>query len=424
MSSPNDGAAIQSFVHQRFVDLFLSQNRRAQLGLLVSALLVALISMQRTPAPIWLLWVGAVGAVTLLRLAFTERFVRQALDAARQTRRIVLVLCVNGLLLAAPLGLFDQLSELERSALSIVLIASATASVATTSGYRLVFLAFAAPMLLPLGAAWAWVHRDTGGGWGAYAIAFLVWLFLAFLVSIARQAHRIFVEASQFRFGAQQLTEELKIALDEASEANRAKTQFLAAASHDLRQPIHSINVLVAALTLRELDPRTRQIATLLDSVNQTLSRQLDGLLDVSKLDAGTVTPELDVQRLDQLAATHHASLVPVARERGLDVSLQIEAEPSVRTDAGLLSRVLGNLSDNAIKFTPRGGRVTLGVRRDGDRAELWVADTGIGIAPAEQRTCFREFYQVANVERDRCQGPGARAVDRAAPVPAAARST
>ncbi len=394
-------------MRERFVAMFMSQNRRAQLSLMAAVTVVAAQWYQTLHAPLALAWWLLALAVTVWRYRASERFVRQA-AAAQQTRRIVGMLLVNGTLMALPLLAFTQLSELERAALSIILLATATASVATTSGFQAVFLAFAAPMLLPLALAWGWVawHGDGSVAWG---LALLVAVYLVFLRSVGAQAHSVFEEGCRFRHGEAQLVRELSRALDEASEANRAKTQFLAAASHDLRQPIHSINVLVAALGLRKLEPQSREIVDLLGSVNQTLSSQLDTLLDVSKLDAGVVRAELKVQSLAAIVRAHHATTVAVAQERGLELRLEVSDDPHVLTDEALLRRTLSNLTDNAIKFTPAGGVVRLVVRQEAQagQALVEVADNGIGIPPDEQERVFREFYQVGNVERDRHQGLG-----------------
>jgi signal transduction histidine kinase/CheY-like chemotaxis protein len=407
VARPVDEAEVARFVHERFVGLFLSQNRRAQLGLLVAAALLAVLWYAAAPGPAALGWIAAVGGVSLLRYLGTDALLRRAADAAAATRRIAMLLLVNGVLLAVPLLAFGSLSELQRAAASIILLGGATASVATTSGYRAIFLAFAAPMLVPLGVAWMLAGAAAGRDDAALGIGILVLLYLLFLLSISRQVHAIFEESCRFRYGEQQLNRELTHALDRLGEANRAKTQFLAAASHDLRQPIHSLNVLVAALGLRPLDDRSREIVSLLDAVNQAMAKQLDGLLDISRLDAGTVQPALADLRLDELLAAHHAALAPLAKERSLDFTLDAEPGIGVRSDGALLLRIVGNLTDNAFKFTPPGGRVAIALRRDGAHAVLSVSDSGIGIARDEHERVFREFYQVGNTERDRSRGLG-----------------
>lgn len=407
LQSPINEALIRAFTHDRFVELFLSQSRRAQLGLLAAAAINALIWFGRSNASWAAAWMVAVAAVTAWRLAYTTRLVKRASIRRRETACIALLLLVNGLLMAVPLTQFDHFTEPERAATSIILIGAATASVATTSGYRFTFLYFAAPMLLPLSLAWATANSPANTQGGTWGLSVLIVLFLMFLASIARQAHQIFEDSSRYRFGEQILNAELQKALELADESNRAKTQFLAAASHDLRQPIHSMNVLVAALSLRTLDAGSREIVGLLDSVNQTLSKQLDSLLDISKLDAGTVKPNISAHRLDLLVIAHGDALSAVAAERGLRIQVDACDQVSALTDDGLFMRLLSNLTDNALKFTPRGGTVTLRVEHLNSQAVVTVEDTGIGIPPDHHERIFREFYQVANVERDRSRGLG-----------------
>jgi signal transduction histidine kinase len=404
-ASAGDESLVQAFLQDRFVEMFLSQNRRAQLGLLAAASVICAVWFDTHHGPLALIWWALAAGVTAWRFVASETWVRRA-EAGARTGRIGVLLLVNGVLMALPLLAFDGFSELQRAALSMILMTSATASVATTSGFRSVFALFAAPMLIPLALAWAWVASHGSGG-AAWGLALLIGGYLLFLRGIGAQAQAVFEESSRFRYGEKQLNRQLTRALNEASEANRAKTQFLAAASHDLRQPIHSMNVLVAALGLRPLEPQSREIVNLLGTVNQTLSSQLDTLLDVSKLDAGVIQAEQKVQALDAIVRGLHATTVAVASQRGLHLELDVQAQPHVLTDEALFSRTVSNLLDNALKFTPAGGVVRLIVRSAGQRALVEVADTGIGIAVEEQERVFGEFYQVGNVERDRQKGLG-----------------
>jgi signal transduction histidine kinase len=400
------GAPIDDFIRSRFVEMFLGNGRNGQLGMFAAAAALAFIWFDGTESTSALAWLGLMLAVGLGRLRFTQRLVRHP-DSRRSTRRIAALLAVNGLLMAVPLTAFADLGEHGRAAMTMILTAAAAASVATTAGYGRIFLAFAAPMLLPLAAAWAVLAGDGPALPGALGMGVLILMFLAYMSVVGRQAYAVFDESCRIRYAERERNAELNSALERADQASRAKTQFLAAASHDLRQPIHSMNALLAALSLRRLDERTREIVDLLGSVNQAMVGQLDGLLEISRLDAGVVRPELAALRLDEFAAMHHAMVAPVAAERGLRCMLVLDREVTVRTDRALLSRVLGNLTDNAMKFTSRGGLVEIALQHDGARAWLSVRDTGIGIAEAEHERIFQEFYQVGNVERDRSRGLG-----------------
>ncbi|ODV13884.1 MAG: hypothetical protein ABT20_01165 [Rubrivivax sp. SCN 70-15] len=400
------GAPIDDFIRSRFVEMFLSNGRNGQLGMFAAGAALAFIWFDGTESTSALAWLGLMLAVGLARLRFTQRLVRHR-DSRRSTRRIAVLLAVNGLLMAVPLTAFAHLGEQGRAAMTMILTAAAAASVATTAGYGRIFLAFAAPMLLPLAAAWAVLAGDGPALPGALGMGVLILMFLAYMSVVGRQAYAVFDESCRIRYAERERNAELNSALERADQANRTKTQFLAAASHDLRQPIHSMNALLAALSLRRLDERTREIVDLLGSVNQAMVGQLDGLLEISRLDAGVVKPELAALRLDEFAAMHHAMVAPVAAERGLRCMLALDHAVTVRSDRALLSRVLGNLTDNAMKFTPRGGEVEIALQHDGARAWLSVRDTGIGIAEEEHERVFQEFYQVGNVERDRSRGLG-----------------
>jgi len=197
----------------------------------------------------------------------------------------------------------------------------------------------------------------------------------------------------------------LRAAKSEAERANVAKSKFLASASHDLRQPVQSLILFMGALNAQlEGTPSVR----LLKSMEQSLDGLrvlLDGLLDVSKLDAGLVVAKpMDMPVapiLDRLTTEYG----PRAAERGLDFR-RIGCAAMVRSDPVLLERILRNFVENALRYTESGG-VLIGCRRRGDRLRVEVVDTGIGIPPERQRDVFEEFFQVGNPERDRAKGLG-----------------
>ena len=398
-------AQVQALAHQRFVASFLLQSSRSQLALMPVNALMAFVWHQALPGWAPWLWLSLAYAVALWRHFCTAGLVSGP-DPQQSFRRIGWMLLASGLVQSAPLWSFTSLSDAGRGTVTLILITLATVSVVTTSGFKAVFMAFALPLLVPLSIAWV-VQGVSSGQTATVGLGAVIVLFVAFLHVVGKHASTVFVESCAYRFGEQQMNLELTRALNVADEANRSKTQFLAAASHDLRQPIHSMNVLVAALSLRPLDSPTKEIVALLGSVNQTLSKQLDTLLDVSKLDAGVIQAEFAANRLDALVRAHHAAIGPLAAQRGVHLELEVDTDLWVHTDGALLVRALSNLSDNALKYTPRGGTVLLQAKAQGQAVLLCVADNGIGIAAEEQERVFREFYQVGNVERDRSKGLG-----------------
>ena len=192
----------------------------------------------------------------------------------------------------------------------------------------------------------------------------------------------------------------------EAAElANQAKTRFLASASHDLRQPLHTISLLVGVLRRQPVTPEVGKLVGHIEASVSAMETLFVGLLDISRLDAGTAKPALGDHALAELLHRVAASHGPEAERKGLRL-IVVPSRAAVRTDAVLLERVLGNLVSNAIRYTER-GKVLVGCRRRAEGIEMQVRDTGIGIAPAQLPHVFDEFYQVGNPERDRTKGLG-----------------
>lgn len=198
----------------------------------------------------------------------------------------------------------------------------------------------------------------------------------------------------------------LKIKKEEAETANAAKSGFLAAASHDLRQPMYALQLFAEALESEVGHPeRSRLLIHRLHDSIAAMSAILNALLDISSLEAGTlnkVVQEFPVQRLLQRVESIYA---PVAVERGLRLSV-VNSTAWIRSDPDLLGRVVDNLVSNAIKYTRRGG-VLVGCRRRAAVLSIQVWDTGVGIPSEHHTEIFTEFFQLHNPERDRRKGLG-----------------
>jgi signal transduction histidine kinase len=255
-------------------------------------------------------------------------------------------------------------------------------------------------MMLSLIAALTW-QRDTMH----FFLAVFSLAYLVFTLRVGNQQHRLLTESLALRFENEALAAQLGAQIAVAERASAEKTRFLATASHDLRQPLHAIALFGAALE-NELrahhDGRNAQ--GLMRAVN-ALGASLDTMLDVSRLDAGVVVPAVAPVSLDALFRSINQLFAAQAEQR--ELQLRVRASGLwVRSDAQLLSRMLSNLVDNALKYTARGG-VAVRARARGDTVWIEVHDTGIGIAPEQQERVFEEYYQVHNPGRDRAQGLG-----------------
>jgi signal transduction histidine kinase/CheY-like chemotaxis protein len=211
--------------------------------------------------------------------------------------------------------------------------------------------------------------------------------------------------------------EELGLRKEEAERANAAKTRFLAAASHDLRQPMHTIGLLVGVLRERLQEPRLVDLADKVQTAVAAMENLFGSLLDISKLDAGAIHSQVEAFALRRLL--QHAAQVygPHAVEAGLVLRVA-PCRAIVRSDPVLVERILGNLVSNALRYTRAGG-VLVGCRRRGDHVALQVIDTGPGIPPEHLEHVFEEFVRLDNApaRADKGLGLGLSIVRRSAEV-------
>ncbi|KAA0572861.1 response regulator [Azospirillum sp. Sh1] len=190
-----------------------------------------------------------------------------------------------------------------------------------------------------------------------------------------------------------------------AEQASASKTRFLAAASHDLRQPVQALIMFHHLVTMQ---PQGEAAAKLLASMGNALGAMtvmLDDILDVSRLDAGIIQVMLRSCSIQTMIASLCAEFSPLAEAAGLELRC-IPTNLAVRSDPKLLERILRNFIANAIKYTDKGG-ILVGCRRAGTNLRIQVWDTGRGIPPNQLASIFEEFHQVDNPERDRRQGLG-----------------
>jgi len=191
----------------------------------------------------------------------------------------------------------------------------------------------------------------------------------------------------------------------ELAEANAAKSRFLAAASHDLRQPVAAIGLLNDLLRDRLTDPQARDLSDRLTHAVVSMESLLKGLLDLSRLDAGTVEVQPRAVRLAELISSIASHEADAAQHKGLSLRVRVGGQRAW-SDPVLLEQVLRNLVGNAVRHTERGS-VLVSVRRRRGRLQIQVRDTGPGIPAADQARVFEEFVQLGNPARDRHQGLG-----------------
>ena len=234
--------------------------------------------------------------------------------------------------------------------------------------------------------------------------AFLAGVMLIVMIGILAFGHRlndILTEALATRYQNSELIDELKArtraAMDAraaAEAANRGKSQLLAAASHDLRQPLHALSLYVGALGVRARDAEWQPLVGNVQKAIDALETQFGQLLDLSRLDAGALVLSRRAFPLGALLAEIAETFGAQASARGLVLRV-VQTRLWVDSDPELLARIVRNLVANALNYTREGG-VVVGVRLRGSRVAIEVVDTGVGIAPEHRERIFDDFYQIA----------------------------
>lgn len=398
---------LQKRLEDQLLVLLGRQAKRVPFPVVVISLIIAGQAANHLPPIAWVPWLVLVVAVLAVRVVVLPRLQhRQDIPLAKRLRAAIVLSAVNGVVHGSSLAFFVFLTDFERAIQTMLLAGLCTGAVATTAGYRSIYLAYFLPIFPPLFILWAW----SPGSEAAYSVnlpvAALVVIFGAILLALAADSFKLFRDSFALGTEKDELNQQLRAALAEADAAARAKTRFLAAASHDLRQPLHTLTFYGAALALRPLDDKSREIARQMDVALQALASQFNALLDISRLDAGVVEVNTSSVRLPGLLERVHAEFEPIAADKDLALHFTCPDEAHVEVDEALLERVLVNLLSNALKYTEH-GRVDVEVTaRDGDY-ELVVRDTGKGIPADEMDHVFEEFYQLANPHRDRKEGFG-----------------
>lgn len=264
-----------------------------------------------------------------------------------------------------------------------------------TAVYKPSFYGFVVPALVPLILREALV-ADPVHAFTALVMTVVLGFVLAFghhLNNVLTRSLAIRYENTDLIAGLTSQTRAAHEARAAAEAANRAKSQLLAAASHDLRQPLHALGLYTAALAARARDVPWRSLIGNVQNAVDALEAQFAQLLDLSRLEAGALTPERSRVALAPLFARVAAELRPQAAAKGL-VLRCASTRLAVDSDAALLERMVRNLVANAVRYTSRGG-IVIGARRRGANVSVQVVDTGVGIAPEHCDRIFEEFYQV-----------------------------
>lgn len=391
------------------VDLLFRQSYAVLFANLVIPLPVLFIFRNALSPTAMVCWLAALYALTLGRIVLARTYFRQA-PARAQGRNWLwsaTLLSWASSLLWGWLGWagFVHGDPQLFAFTCIVLTGLVCGAVPSLSAYPPAYIGSLLAMLLPV------LLLCLGGADEQHTTySFFIVCLAGVNLYYSRVTYRSLCETIRLRQENSELVQDLRAQRDRARAADQAKSRFLAAASHDLRQPIHALGLFVGALSaLAERGPvderQARDIATRLRAMLGNLGDLLNGLLDISRLDAGVVPVAREPIALQKLFADLQEEFAGTASERHLSWRVR-GSRLWVDSDPLLLRRVLDNLLSNAFRYTQKGG-VLLGCRRRGNELEIQVIDTGVGVHSSQQEVIFDEFVQLHNPERDRKQGLG-----------------
>lgn len=206
-------------------------------------------------------------------------------------------------------------------------------------------------------------------------------------------------------------TKELAEALEEVKRISKLKSDFVSAVSHELRTPLTSIKGYASILMTGKLGEVAEPIKDRLEKINKhsdSLVKLINDLLDISRIEAGKVEMKFEFQLLPQMVETVADLLAPQLKDKKIELVLDIPKDvKSVFVDASQIERVFVNLANNAVKFTPAGGKITIRASDIGEFIQIDVSDTGIGISEKDLEKIFEEFYRVDNQTNQTLQGSG-----------------
>lgn len=372
-------------------------------------------------------WASAILALTLMRVGLWTRYrCRPPADDGdpARTRRWRIYYTIgstsSALLWGSAAVLFVRQGDpISLLLISFVLGGMAAGAVTSLSSNLLAFYLYLAGSLLPLEA-----HMLVLGDRVSLAIFGMALVYAIGLMVICRDFNASLIRALTLNEENTQLlasmeekvqarTSDLQAAnamlsdaQAEAEQANQAKSRFLAAASHDLRQPLQSMFLFASALHGHVFSKAGQDALVRIERGLDVLKGMLDSLLDVSRLDVNVIQPELTVFPLGALLDDISVSYRRIAASKGVDLRCGPLSDALVRSDQGLLGRMVRNLVENAIRYTET-GEIILSARQFDGCIHVEVKDTGIGIAADQLDRIFEEFHQVGNPERDKARGLG-----------------
>jgi signal transduction histidine kinase/CheY-like chemotaxis protein len=392
----------RSVTHEQVNTLFKSIGALAIINLTVGAALTSLF-WKVVPHSLLLSWMGAIVVMIAIRIAMYRSYSRhfQPNKLERYQNFLVWGSLSAGIIWGAGGVLMLSQGPIQYQLLIVAsMLAMAGGSAFSLSIYLPAFYAFVPVALLPMV-----VRLFTMGGGIQTGLGVVTLVFLIALTLFNIRINKSLKKSMSLQFENLDLVDELQRKKEEADRANLGKSRFLAAASHDLRQPLYALALYTAAIENREFDAETKHLTGQVSKSVAAIKTLLDTLLDISILDTGAVEVNKQSIALNHLFTKLGHEFTPQANEKGLSLRWPKNAG-IIYSDSNLIEQILRNYLSNAVRNTEQ-GTISLSCIDSGELITIQVTDTGKGIPASECDLIFDEFHQLDNPERDREKGLG-----------------
>lgn len=369
------------------------------ISVIFAVAIVMLFLWSQSSRTLLIAWAIAEGVVAAAAYLDYQRFIKRGFTSDAPKRKTMMAFVSALAWGSAPLLLMPEALEYQVLLLLVICIIAFSGTV-YFSYHTPAFYAFVFPLLIMTAVAFL-----LQGGRVQLILSVGMIGMLVAVLRFGRNFNEALTRAINVSLENTALVDELTEQKETAIKANLAKTRFLASASHDLRQPMHTIGLLVALLRNRGGPPEQNNIIEKIHGATQAMENLFTGLLDISKLDAGMVKANVEDFAIADVLDSARVNFAPQAEDNGLTLRLA-PCSAAVKSDAVILERIIANLVANAVRYTKR-GKILVGCRRRKNAIEIQVWDTGIGIPADRQTEIFQEFFQLGNAERDRTKGLG-----------------
>jgi len=375
-------------------------------GLLMQSLLATLLAIiAYTPEvkSALLTWLSFFYSVSIFRYFLHLRVFPPALgkSISKKTRYLYVIgSLLSGIAWASALSFLNPSSLADLLLISMALVGVMAGGISVLSYLVESYAAFSLPIATSVGYSFFTMGSDV-----TEYLGYMLLLYVILCLYFSRVFNKVLIETLLLQHKNDELLKEIKQEKEIAEQANLAKSKFLAAASHDLRQPLHALSLLFEVVKETESNLTRKTLYPKIDTSIDALSSLFNSLLDISKLDAGIVKPTMITFSLGRVIDSIVSQYESEARKKGLKLRVHC-IDAIVRSDRIFIERILINLLSNAIRYANTGG-ILISCHSRNDSILLQVWDTGIGIHHDERDAVFNEFYQLHNPQRDRKQGLG-----------------